>query len=73
MSDVLTGESILDLPALKARLSLGRSAIYKAVAEGRMPAPVHITLRRVGWLVSEIDRFIAGLAKARVSKSGRAS
>lgn len=72
MGDVPAGESILDLAAVKQRLSLGRSAIYEAVRAGRMPAPVHITARRVGWLASEIDNFIAGLAKARPAKNGRA-
>jgi prophage regulatory protein len=41
---------VVDITALK------RSAIYKAVAEGRFPKPIFLApgTRAVGWLASEI-------------------
>jgi len=49
-------EKILRLPAVMEITQLGRSAIYKAVAEKRFPAPIALApgCRATGWLESEI-------------------
>ena len=51
--------TILRLPTVKARTGLSRSTIYLRVAEGDFPKPISLGARAVGWLESEVDRWIA--------------
>lgn len=51
-------DSILRLPAVKARCGLSRSSIYKRVAEGDFPAPVPLGGRAVGWSEREVSDWI---------------
>jgi prophage regulatory protein len=37
---------------------LGRSTIYKYVAEGKFPMPLQLSERCVGWLESEVQQWI---------------
>ena len=53
--------TILRLPAVKARTGLSRSTIYQRVAEGSFPKPVNLGKRAVGWLESEVDQHVATL------------
>ena len=46
-------DTILRLPAVRARVGLSRSTILAYVKEGRFPAPVALGPRSVGWLSSE--------------------
>jgi prophage regulatory protein len=50
--------TILRLPAVKTRTGLSRSTIYLRVSEGTFPRPVSLGARAVGWLESEIDRWV---------------
>ena len=43
----------------------GRAAIYRLVGTGAFPAPVRVSVRRVAWEASSVDRWIA----ARVAES----
>lgn len=54
-------QSILRLPAVKARTGLSRSTIYARIREGLglFPLPVKLGPRAVGWLASDIDAWIA--------------
>lgn len=58
-------ETILRLPAVKARIGLARSSIYQLVAQGRFPRQIALGSRSVGWLESEVDEWLA----AQVAKS----
>jgi prophage regulatory protein len=64
-------DSILRLPAVKARTGLSRSTIYLRVSEGRFPPPVALGARAVGWLESELEAWLSSVieqsrkAKAR--------
>ena len=58
-------ETILRLPAVKARIGLSRSSIYQLVAESRFPRPIALGSQSVGWLESEVDGWLA----AQVEKS----
>lgn len=44
---------------------LGRSTIYKYIAEGLFPKPVSLGDRAVAWLESEIQDWILARVKAR--------
>lgn len=50
--------TILRLPAVKARTGLSRSTIYKRVSDGTFPRPVKIGARAIGWLEADIDAWI---------------
>jgi len=60
-------DTILRLPGVIARVGLSRSAIYLAVSKAQFPQPIHLGVRSVGWLESEIDSWIA----ERMRQSGR--
>jgi prophage regulatory protein len=55
---------IVETPRLFARLptviqatGLGRSTIYRLVASGAFPAPVHLGPRAVAWRWSDLDQW----------------
>ena len=52
-------ETILRLPAVQARLGLGRSTIYAHIDDGLCPKPVKLGARAVGWPSSEISAMTA--------------
>jgi prophage regulatory protein len=49
---------ILRLPQVCKVTGLGRSMIYQLEAERRFPARVRIGLRAVGWVESEVQRWL---------------
>lgn len=55
---------LIPLPAVIARVSLQRTAIYKLIKRQKFPAPV-----KVGgasrWVEDEVDAFITAAAAAR--------
>lgn len=51
--------TILRLPAVRARVGIGVTSIYKLIAAGAFPKPVPLIGRSVGWLASEVDEWIA--------------
>lgn len=55
---VVSGESLLRIEAVSARLGLGRSAIYELIGKGELRKPIKLGRASV-WPSSEIDRFIA--------------
>lgn len=71
MKHEVRGVSVLRLPAVKARVGLGRSSIYSALARGEFPAPVKLGERAVGWLESDIDAWI--FARVSATRSGAAA
>ena len=50
--------TILRLPRVKARTGLSRSTIYLRVAEGSFPRPVSLGGRAVGWVESEVQKWL---------------
>jgi len=44
---------------------LGRSTVYKYIAEGRFPKPVSLGDRAVGWVDSEVDDWIMARIEQR--------
>lgn len=51
---------------VEARTGLSRSTIYERVRASTFPAPIALGAKAVGWLESDIDRWIGDLvAKSR--------
>ncbi len=64
--------SILRVPAVKARLGEGRSAIYEDVSRGVITRQVAIGRRSVGWPSDEIDIIVAARIAGRTDDEMRA-
>ena len=47
----------LRMPSVIQRIGLGRSTIYRLIAERRFPPPVKLTSRAVGWRLSDLTRW----------------
>lgn len=50
---------LLRLKAVMEATGLGRSSIYKFIAQGTFPKPVPLGDRAVGWVDHEIEEWIA--------------
>lgn len=51
---------LIRLPEVRHRVGLGRSTIYRWMAEGKFPKPVHLGGFAVAWAENEIEAWIAG-------------
>lgn len=49
---------LLSLKDVLARTALSKSTIYQLIKDGAFPKQIAISVRRVGWLESEIDNWI---------------
>lgn len=58
MSATNQSASILRLKDLQRRISLSRSAIYAKISAGGFPAPIALGPRAIGWLSTDIDKWI---------------
>jgi prophage regulatory protein len=58
-------DTVLRLPAVRARTGLSRSTIYLRISEGQFPKPISLGARAVGWVESEIDEWL----KQRIESS----
>ena len=52
------------LPTVRRRTGLGRSTIYRLMANGSFPSAVQLTPRAVGWPKSDIDAWLEARPKA---------
>lgn len=50
---------ILRRPDVEQKTGLARSTIYHLMSSGLFPKPINIGPGAVGWLESEIDKFIS--------------
>ena len=64
---------ILRRPQVEARTGLSRSTIYQRIKEGTFPSPISLGSKSVGWLVNEIDAWLAERIKVSRPKTGVAS
>jgi prophage regulatory protein len=55
----------LRLPRVRQRTGLGRSTIYRLMAQGLFPAAVQLGLRAVGWHSADIDAWLAARPSTR--------
>jgi prophage regulatory protein len=59
-------KKLLSVADLKERgISYCRAQIYRKIKDGSFPRPIHLGENKIAWLESEIDQWIADLAKAR--------
>ena len=56
---------LLRMPAVVRCTGLGRSTIYRLMANQQFPLPVKLTGRAVGWRKSDLDRWTDSLPPAR--------
>ncbi|MDI1300935.1 MAG: AlpA family transcriptional regulator [bacterium] len=59
---------IMRLKAVINSTGLGRSSIYKSIAEGTFPKSVSLGDRAVGWVSSEVENWIKNRIEARDKK-----
>lgn len=58
-------ETILRLSEVRKKIPLSRTEIYRSEAAGRFPKRVKLGEKASGWLLSELDAWIAEKAAAR--------
>lgn len=67
----MTSPSIQRLPVVRNRTGRSRTSIYNGVKSGTFPAPVKLGARAVGWLESDITKWIE--ARAADAQNGGAA
>lgn len=55
---------LIRLPEVQHRVGLGRSTIYRWMAEGKFPKPVQLGGYAVAWAESDIEAWIADRLEA---------
>jgi prophage regulatory protein len=54
------GRTFLRIEAVKQKTGLSTSSIYALIEDDKFPKPVPLSERRVAWLQSEIELWMAG-------------
>ena len=63
---------LLRLPAVLRTTGLGRSTLYKLVAEQAFPPPVKLSKRAVGWRQTEVEAWAGAREAAAQRRAPRA-
>lgn len=50
--------TIIRMPIVIQYTGLGRSTIYKKIADNTFPKPISLSSKAVGWLKSDVDKWI---------------
>jgi len=66
-----TGPTILRVRQVIARTGLPLSSLYQMVHDGEFPKPVPLARRSVGWVLSEVDSWIAQRIASREAEPRR--
>jgi prophage regulatory protein len=58
---------LLALKELKASKGVPyhKASLYRMIANGEFPRPIHLSVNRIAWIESEIDAWIASRIQAR--------
>ncbi|MDE2075761.1 MAG: AlpA family phage regulatory protein [Burkholderiales bacterium] len=56
-----SGETLLRLRGVQARVPLSKSAIYKLISEKKFPEPIRLSARCSLWRASDVDAFVSSL------------
>jgi prophage regulatory protein len=63
-------QSILRLPAVRARTGLSRSTLYLYMARGEFPQAIRLGQHAVGWLETDVEAWIAErIQRSRTAQS----
>ena len=57
-------DRLLTRAEVEHRTGLGRSALYRAMREGRFPEPMRVGPKSVRWLLSEVIQWISSLERS---------
>lgn len=57
--------AMIDISEVTAKTELGKTTIYRHVAEGKFPQPVKIGDKKVRWISEEIDAWLQSRIDAR--------
>lgn len=57
--------TIARLPAVLNYLGIGKTSLYKLIADGKFRKPLKLGARAVGWLTSDVTEFLEARAAAR--------
>lgn len=61
--------SVLREPAVRARLSVGKTKLWEMWRSGQFPAPIRLgTGRAVGWYSHEVDQWLASRPRAGTAR-----
>jgi prophage regulatory protein len=52
------GQRVLTLAEVVAKVGAGKSTIYAMISRGEFPAPIKLSIRKSGWILSEVDSWI---------------
>lgn len=69
--DVSAGECLIDLAEVKQRTTLGKTLIYKLIAQNDFPRPVSLSGRRVAWSLKEVLGWIEQRKSAARAQLGK--
>ncbi|HGW5373309.1 helix-turn-helix transcriptional regulator [Pseudomonas aeruginosa] len=50
---------LIRMPAVRARIGLSKSQIYRLIGLGEFPAPVPLGAKAVAWRADQVDAWIA--------------
>lgn len=67
--EVKSSDSFIRIRDVQRRIQMSRSWIYASVSAGKFPAPVQLGPKAVGWLTTEIDKWIADRVALRGSST----
>lgn len=65
--DVKQDDEIITIDEVIAKTSLGKTTIYRQMKAGTFPKQVNLGGQRVGWLKSDITRWLQKLKHTHVS------
>ena len=65
----MQGEVLLRIKAVKEKTGLKHATLYKLISDGKFPKPIKLSERCVGWLLSEVEKFIQDRIAGRDSES----
>lgn len=49
---------VLKISELENKVQLTKSSVYRLIARGEFPAPIHLMNRSVGWIDTEVNEWI---------------
>lgn len=61
----MNSQQIIRLPAVLTKIGMSKPSVYNMIKRGDFPAPIKLGAKASGWVVAEIDNWIAQRVSAR--------